>query len=243
MKPAKSPFCSLADESFGLEIPGAQSQEYALFAPLHYEAGYAYPLIVWLHRQGCDEGQLREVMPAVSIRNYVAVAPRGVHLSSELDAFGWREDEAAIEEAQRRIFACIEIACRRFNVSPRRIFIGGAGTGGTMAIRTALARPDCFAGALSLCGAFPSGDRPLRNLARARKVPLFLAVSRHCQSYPEAAVCHDLRLLHSAGIYVTLRQYANKEKMLAWMLSDVDRWIIDQITSPGATPSFSPQPC
>ena len=58
--------------------PPAQDTTYALFAPLHYESGYAYPLIVWLHGRGNDERQLLRIMPQVSMRNYVAVAPRGL---------------------------------------------------------------------------------------------------------------------------------------------------------------------
>ena len=50
---------------------------HALFAPLHYESNYAYPLIVWLHGANDDERQLKRIMPFVSLRNYVAVSPRG----------------------------------------------------------------------------------------------------------------------------------------------------------------------
>src|SRR5580658_5486284 len=51
---------------------------HSTFAPMHYEPGYSYPLLVWLHGAGCDERQLLRIMPLVSMRNYVAVAPRGV---------------------------------------------------------------------------------------------------------------------------------------------------------------------
>ena len=51
---------------------------HALFAPMHYEPGYAYPLIVWLHGTGGDQRQLQRVMPLVSMRNYVAITPRGI---------------------------------------------------------------------------------------------------------------------------------------------------------------------
>lgn len=49
---------------------------HCLFSPIHYEAGYAYPLIVWLHGPGDNENQLRTVLPLVSMRNYIAVGPR-----------------------------------------------------------------------------------------------------------------------------------------------------------------------
>jgi hypothetical protein len=47
-----------------------------VFAPLHYEPNYAYPLVVWLHAEGTDEQDLSRVIPRISMRNYVAVAPR-----------------------------------------------------------------------------------------------------------------------------------------------------------------------
>ena len=52
---------------------------YTLFAPLHYEPNYAYPLVIWLHGPGDDERQLLRVMPLVSMRNYVSVGPRAPH--------------------------------------------------------------------------------------------------------------------------------------------------------------------
>ena len=57
--------------------PSTRGTDCALFAPLHYEKNYAYPLIVWLHGPGGDEGQLKRIMPCISTRNYAAVAPRG----------------------------------------------------------------------------------------------------------------------------------------------------------------------
>ena len=51
--------------------PGSQS----LFVPLHYEPNYAYPLLVWLHGAGDCHRQLKQVMPHISMRNYVGVAP------------------------------------------------------------------------------------------------------------------------------------------------------------------------
>ena len=57
-----------------LRLPDAAR---ALFAPMHYESNYAYPLIVWLHGANDDERQLKRIMPFVSLRNYVAVSPRG----------------------------------------------------------------------------------------------------------------------------------------------------------------------
>ena len=44
-------------------------------------------------------------------------------------------------------------------------------------------------------------------------------------------VCDDLRLLHTAGMSITLRLYPCAHELSPQMLSDVDRWIIEQITA------------
>ena len=65
---------------------------HATFAPIRYERGYAYPLVVWLHGALGNEQQLRRVMPLVSMRNYVAVAPRGTSGDRvRRGAFSWRQ--------------------------------------------------------------------------------------------------------------------------------------------------------
>lgn len=54
-----------------LEIP------HRLFVPEHFEPRYDYPLIVWLHSDDSSEWELDSVMEAISLRNYLAIAPRG----------------------------------------------------------------------------------------------------------------------------------------------------------------------
>jgi len=211
----------------------------ALFVPLHYEPGYTYPLIVWLHAEGNDERQLMRVMPLVSMRNYVAVAPRGVTMDkmerSRKKYYGWQQTDAAIRKAEQQIFDSIDVAVEKANVCRRRVFIAGFGSGGTMAFRVAMNHARRFAGVLSLCGPFPSGHTPLGNLAEARRLSVFLASGRHSRQYPTTVVCENLRLLHTAGLSITLRQYPYGQELSPQMLADVDRWIIEQITSPEPT--------
>jgi len=210
----------------------------ALFGPKHYEPNYAYPLIVWLHSPGCDERQLMRIMPAVSLRNYVAAAPRGFCPSgrtSDGERYGWPQAADCVEKAEHRIFESIEAAKARFHVADERVFLAGFGPGGTMAFRVAMGYPSRFAGVVSICGAFPSGRTPFGRLAQARRLPVFLAVGRDSREYPPAKACENLRLFHAAGISVVLRQYPCAQQLTELMLRDLDRWIIEQITTP-ATP-------
>jgi phospholipase/carboxylesterase len=216
---------------------------HALFAPMHYTPGYAYPLIVWLHGCGSDERQLQRVMPLVSMQNYVAVAPLGLEMPDEGETGragnGWLQTEEHIQRAEQRVFEVICLAGRKFHVSRKRVFLAGFDAGGTMAMRIAMSHPERFAGVLSLCGAFPAGRTPFCNLVAARRLAIFLATGRGSQQYPAAQVCEDLRLLHTAGLSITLRQYPCGHELMPQMLADVDRWIIEQITAPQATPAES----
>jgi len=216
----------------------------AIFTPLHYERNYAYPLIVWLHGPGDDERQLKRIMPLVSIRNYVAIGPRGtVEMpagttvetpaanAANYGGYEWSQREDHILLAEHRVLEAIDAACEKFNIEPTRIFLAGFACGGTMALRVALNHPDRVAGVLSLGGAFPTGQTPLKRLAEVRRLRLLLATGRDSRGYPARQVCDDLRLLYSAGMSVCLRQYPCGDEITTLMLSDMDRWIMDQLTS------------
>jgi phospholipase/carboxylesterase len=181
-------------------------------------------------------------MPLISLRNYVAVAPRGFDQEGDHDAqageryYDWPQTPEHIQEAQCRVDDCLEAAHRRWSIAPNRIFLAGFGAGATMAFRVAMSHPRPFAGVVSLCGAFPTGYRPFVELQEARKLPIFLAVGRDSAEYSPRHACDDLRLFHTAGISVTLRQYPSGQQMVPQMFRDVDRWIIEQITPPADAP-------
>jgi phospholipase/carboxylesterase len=205
----------------------------ATFAPMHYEARYAYPLVVWLHGSLGNEQQLRRVMPLVSMRNYVAIAPRGTRQDRRrTSAFNWRQEQNDVEEAEDRIFECVTLASERFNIHPRRVFLVGLGCGGTMALRVAWNNPERFAGVASIGGRLPADDRPLRNVNQLRQLACFLASSRTSLTYPELDVCRDLRLLHTAGCTVALRQYPCGGELTTQMLADLDRWMMELVCAP-----------
>jgi phospholipase/carboxylesterase len=218
---------------------GGLDFQHTLFAPLHYEPGYAYPLIVWLHGQGNDERQLQRVMPLVSMRNYVAVAPRGLAMPSDQDStkeiYGWRQTDDHIAKSEQRIFEAVDMASQKLHIAPRRVFLVGFDHGGTMAFRIAMNHPERFAGVVSICGAFPSGRTPFSNLTAARRLGVFLITGRSSDAYPAEEVCDNLRLFHTAGLSLTLRQYPCGQELTPQMLSDLDRWIMEQITPSSAS--------
>lgn len=203
---------------------------HAIYAPLHYEPGYAYPLLVWLHGRAESERELLEVIPRVSLRNYVAVAPRGTLTASRRrPCYDWQQAEDGIEEAESRILHGIAAIQERYHIHSERIFLVGCGNGGTMAIRVAWNHPEHFAGVATLGGSLPAEHCPLRRVNDLRRLPCLVATSRHSRTYPEDQVCRDLRLMHAAGCTVALRQYPGGDDLTARMLSDLNHWLMELV--------------
>jgi len=205
-----------------------------LFTPLHYEPNYEYPLIVWLHAAGESDQVLPRIMSHISLRNYAAVAPRGTQaagsarrLHGRRGGFGWRQTSEQISAAEARVASAIEHAAGQLSIHHGRIFLAGAGCGGTMALRVAMENPHRFAGALSLDGSFPRGQAPLQRLTEARQMPLFIARARQSHDYGEQIACDDLRLLYAAGMSLTLKEYPGVNVCRPQVLADIDRWIME----------------
>ena len=225
---SNSPSTQVAQAKFIASDPA--TVPHSVFAPLHYERNYAYPLLVWLHGPGDDERQLQRVMPLISMRNYVAVGPRGCATCDVAAGYCWEQTPADIASTENRVMDCISEVGNRFNVAADRVFIGGYQCGGTMAFRIGLKFPERFAGVLSIGGPFPTGLTPLANLRMARGLPLFIAQGREDETYPTERSCDELRLFHSAGFAVTLRQYPCGNQLTDQMLHDMDVWMMQLVT-------------
>ncbi len=204
---------------------------YSLFAPLHYEKNYAYPLVVWLHGPGDDERQLQRIMPLISMRNYVGVCPRATIPGNERHQLPtWEQSSVGIETAEQVVMDVIDVASERFNVAEHRIFLAGFQTGGTMAMRIAVQNPHRFAGALTIGGPFPSGATPLGKIDNLRDFPFFIAQGRDSTRYPIQRLCEEVKLFHAAGMSVTIRQYPRADELDSLMLHDMDVWMMEHVT-------------
>ena len=232
--------------SFNLKPAGQTAVEHSFFVPLHYEPNYAYPLLVWLHGPGESHAELKQVIPHVSMRNYVAVAPNWLKASDDDDLLSTEakadHDRHLIIETMYRVNECVAMASKRFNIAPDRVFLAGYDQGGTMALRLGLAAPDHFAGVSSMGGPVPTGLNPLANLIEARRLPMMIAHGRHSQSYPISRICDELRLFHVAGLSLNLRQYPCGHELTTQMLSDLDAWMMQIVTGVDSTSSSSAVP-
>ncbi len=210
---------------------------YTVFAPLHYEPNYAYPLLIWLHGPNDDERQLTRIMPQISMRNYVGLGLRGPTRSPNRNGYTWSADDRDLFAAEMGIFRSYEELCGKYHIASQRIFLGGYLSAGTLALRLGMKYPRRFAGVISIGGPFPLGHTPLSQLEQVRDLPLCIINGRKSASYGEDRTCDELRLFHAAGMHVTLRQYPCGDELTPQMLHDVNVWIMEQITGIDNSPA------
>ncbi|GIW95066.1 MAG: hypothetical protein KatS3mg110_3107 [Pirellulaceae bacterium] len=196
------------------------------FCPLHYEPGYGYPLLVWLHSDGTDEQQLVRIIPWISLRNYVAVAPQAPLVCEESGAYCW-PDSACDSEVWERVRGAIQEATARFAVRPDKVYIAGYERGGTTALRIALEFPEYFAGAASIQGPFPYRAVAFVDFEKVRRLPLWVAQGADSHYYPSDRLAEDMRLVHAAGMTAQFRQYSCGDVIHVRMLQDLDRWLME----------------
>lgn len=204
----------------------------AFFGPERYEPRYEYPLIVWLHSCKSNERELEDVMPPLSMQNYVACAPRGTQACEACGGqFIWSQSRGATTVAEESVFAAIDATANDFSIARNRIFLAGFGSGGTMAMRIGLRYPQLFAGVVSICGTFPENHQPLKNLSAARRLPLLWMYGEDSSRCGVDHVCDTLPLLHAARIGATIRQYPAGDELLTNMLSDMNHWLMERVTN------------
>jgi phospholipase/carboxylesterase len=133
----------------------------------------------------------------------------------------------------------VALARSRFNVHKGRVYLLGYETGGTMALQLALRNPGLYAGGVSINGPFPAKHAPLARLPQLRQSRLLISHCRDSETYPTERICQELALFHAAGMSVTLRQYPCGDELTTQMLTDVDAWLMEQITGVRAD---DPQP-
>ena len=215
---------------FAFDTTSSTEQEICLFGPLEYEKNYAYPLIVWLHSDSQKAAQLQSILPEISMKNYVGVAPQAP-VGNFQCGYHWDQDFDSIESAQESVFAAIEVARTRFNINPNRIFLAGLGGGGTTALRIAMSHPQHFAGVISLNGPMPVGHAFLSRWKEARQLPVFWAQHQASEGKASAsAMCRNFQELFMFGFSnLVAREYPTLQDLESLTPRAVDKWIMEQV--------------
>ncbi len=201
-----------------------------IFVPENYEPNYAYPLVVWLHDAGRSERDIAQVLPRISMRNYLGLSLRGTRpLRGEPSAaYCWPRSERARLAFQDSFRAGVRELRHDFHVHTERIFLVGAGDGASMAWELFLARPAWFAGLAVLGGRFPRRRSPLRQFREMRNKRLFLSPATHDTAELDEANRVG-RLMYAAGLDVRICSHAPMGRLAPSLLRQLDYWIMEAI--------------
>ena len=217
-----------ASESSPFARPATVSRPHVIHLPEHYEAGYAYPLVVWFHSDCASEKEVLSVMPEISERNYVGLALRGNEVCEQGYRWGTSADqlEGLIDDVESLVLS----VRRQYHVHSERIYLAGFGSGASAAIELILQKPEWFGGAACLCGSFPELQLPADRFHDLRSKRILLGTTIHSRSSQVGHVVDTGRLLYTAGMQIGTRIYqdggtgpTNK------MLRDIDHWLMDEI--------------
>jgi phospholipase/carboxylesterase len=171
------------------------------FVPRHYESGYDYPLVVWLHSSSSSEMELDNVMSALSTQNYIAIAPRAnVTCRGTANRFRWGASSTDCAVAEDLVWDCINAASSNLSVNIDKVFLAGFGAGGTMAQWIGLKYTSQIAGVVSLSAPFPKTPRVLSNWKRARSLPVLFAQQQGSTLCSDEEMVRAIRTSHQSGL-------------------------------------------
>jgi len=230
---------AVLERSIELEFP------YRLFVPENYEPGYAYPLVVWLHSDASSEMELDHVMPALSLRNYIAIAPRGnVKSRGSQRRYRWGTTLTDCAVAEDLVWDSVQAAMNVLSIHSDRIFLAGFGGGGTMAQWIGLKYASQLAGVVSLTGEFPMTSRVLSNWKIARSLKVLFAQRQGSTICSEDDMMRAVRFAHQSGLDYRFLQAQSEDdtegnELDAGMLQAANRFMMGIVT--GTDLSLSPE--
>lgn len=158
---------------------------YRLFFPEPYVAGYAYPLIVYIHDDRRSEADLHHWFPAVSGQNFLAAAVRAPFPDAigMPGRFSWSGEP--LRSARKLVAEAVDSISSLWKVHPDRLYLMGEGVGAELALELALTRP-------VYCGAIAIAPRGLPELVPPTQLraPKRLLIAREhsaeSSNFPEA---------------------------------------------------------
>jgi phospholipase/carboxylesterase len=187
---------------------------FQLFVPQHFEPRYEYPLVVWLHSDHSSECELELVMPATSVRNYLAIAPRGPRASNRsARLFRWGTQLSDLAVAEDFVLDAIDEALDKLPVHSDRIFLAGCGTAGTVAQWIGLKNSHRFAGVVSINGPFPKQRRALSDWKRSRGLPVLFMNECGSARCSQEQLVDAMHTAHSSGLAYRFLRFEGAESI------------------------------
>lgn len=206
----------------------------SLFRPEHYEPGYAYPLIIWLHHDGESEQTLHDILPAISTRNYLGLSFRAPAINPQASKAGyyWPDSHLFIQQFTEQIQQTVRELSKVLNIHEQRIYLAGTGVGCSVATRLMLHSGDFYAGAALFRGEFRQSDFQHATCGNLKQKRILLDHSPVPQVDESLNASWFTRMLQSTGVEIQamnlLKADSNSETK---QLATLNRWIMEGIST------------
>jgi phospholipase/carboxylesterase len=211
--------------------PLALDFSHRLFTPEHYQDRYEYPLVIWLHSQDSSEYELDGVMPHLSLRNYVAIAPRAIQRSKLSERkFCWTQNGSGAAQAEQLVMQSIAHAINDLSIRPDRVFLAGYGMGGTLAQWIGLRNSESIAGVVSINGVFPKRCESLLQWRESRNLPVLFIHGGQSAMCDADQTCHALQSAHRNGLSYQFLQFPCGDELNTAMTAMANQFIMKIVT-------------
>ena len=188
---------------------------------------------------------LAPLMPALSLRNYIASAPRGnVKSRGSQRRYRWGTTLTDCAVAEDLVWDSVQAAMNVLSIHSDRIFLAGVGGGGTMAQWIGLKYAAQLAGVVSLTGAVPKTSRVLSNWKIARSLKVLFAQRQGSTICSEDDMMRAVKFAHQSGLDYRFLQAQSEDdtegnELDAGMLQAANRFMMGIVT--GTDLSLSPE--
>ena len=206
----------------------------ALFRPEHYEPGYAYPLVIWLHPDSSSEHALHEIMPQISTRNYLGLSFRAPAINPKAPEKGyyWPDSHLFVKQFAEQIQQTIQEFSKVLNIHEQRIYLAGTGTGCSVATKLLLQTPDLFAGAALFKGRFGKTDFQNTTSDNLKNKRILLDHSLENATDEPVSASWVSRMWQSTGGQIqSVNEFNSELSQEAEQLAALNRWIMEGIST------------
>lgn len=205
-----------------------------VFRPEHYEPGYAYPLVIWLHPDGSSEQDLHEIMPQISTRNYLGLSFRAPAINPHAPANGyhWPDSHVFVEQFRDTVQTTVRELKKVLNIHDERIFLAGSGTGCSVTTKLLFHAPQFFAGAALINGQFSQTDFQSETKVDLKAKRVLLDHSINQAGDDQISLERLTYMWERTGAKTSaINSLESKMNTQAEMLSSLNRWIMEGIST------------
>lgn len=208
---------------------------YRMRLPAGYDASKAYPLVVGLHGNGSNAGNLMLSMPTEAFEGMICAAAEGAYPRTDLAALAGEHFSWYLPDADRalwplldaltseQVLRVVDDVSQRHRVS--RVVLFGFSQGVSAAYLAAMKRPDRIAGIVAFAGSFPRNSVTPEQLKAASHIRVMIAHGTGDQQVPLEASERARDLLGQAGYKVQFETFDGGHALPPDVMRNAGAWI------------------